>query len=96
MNQISILIWALVLLFREFNVIITDQISETFNSSARVDRINLLQRHFQLRNKKDGTIRLVGGRSGNEGNIEILHNGKYGSICDDDWSKNEANVGMIT
>jgi Scavenger receptor cysteine-rich domain len=26
------------------------------------------------------------------GNIEILHDGKWGAICDDEWDKNEATV----
>lgn len=26
------------------------------------------------------------------GNVEILHNGKWGAICDDEWDKNEAEV----
>lgn len=39
-----------------------------------------------------GSIKLVGGRDDHEGNIEVLHNGKWGIVCDDEWDKNEAEV----
>ncbi|RWS09612.1 Lysyl oxidase-like protein, partial [Dinothrombium tinctorium] len=41
---------------------------------------------------REGTLRLVGGQSRNEGNVEIYHAGKWGSICDDEWDLNEANI----
>jgi lysyl oxidase-like protein 2/3/4 len=60
---------------------------------SRDARTNLFQKYFKTKNKKDGTLRLVGGRTSSEGNVEILHNGRFGAICDDEWSKNEAEVG---
>lgn len=39
-----------------------------------------------------GSIKLVGGRDDHEGNVEVLHNGKWGIVCDDEWDKNEAEV----
>lgn len=27
-----------------------------------------------------------------KGNVEILHNGKWGAVCDDEWDANEAEV----
>lgn len=62
-------------------------------SKSRNVRTNLLKTFFKTKHKKDGTLRLVGGRTNSEGNVEILHNGRFGSICDDEWSKNEAEVG---
>lgn len=40
----------------------------------------------------EGQVRLVGGRSTAEGNVEIFHMGKWGSVCDDEWDLREAHV----
>ena len=37
-------------------------------------------------------MRLAGGSSSSEGRIEIFHNGRWGTVCDDDWDLNDANV----
>ncbi|KAF7996923.1 hypothetical protein HCN44_002569 [Aphidius gifuensis] len=42
--------------------------------------------------KKDGAVKLVGGKYNNEGNVEILHEGKWGNICDDEWDHLEATI----
>lgn len=46
----------------------------------------------QRRNEREGKIRLVGGETLFEGNVEINHMGQWGSICDDEWDMAEANV----
>lgn len=46
----------------------------------------------RVRKKREGELRLVGGQTLFEGNVEINHLGLWGSICDDEWDMDEANV----
>ena len=40
----------------------------------------------------NGTLRLVGGRSLNEGRVEICIDGVCGTVCDDYWDSSNARV----
>lgn len=37
-------------------------------------------------------VRLVGSEYPDRGTIEILHNGRWGTVCDDDFDKVDADV----
>jgi len=41
---------------------------------------------------EDGAVRLVGGAMAFEGRVEICLDGTYGTICDDYWTANAAEV----
>jgi hypothetical protein len=38
------------------------------------------------------TVRLADGNSVHEGRVEIFHNGQWGSVCDDSWTLEDAQV----
>ena len=38
------------------------------------------------------TLRLIGGSWPGEGRVEIFDSGRWGTVCDDNWDKNDARV----
>ena len=40
----------------------------------------------------NGSVRLADGPTPKEGRVELCENGEWGTVCDDRWSLNDANV----
>nr|CAH0101414.1 unnamed protein product [Daphnia galeata] len=58
----------------------------------RTDKAKLIQHYLKKNGRLEGMVRIVDGVLENEGNVEIYHSGKWGSICDDEWDIREATV----
>nr|XP_018909898.1 PREDICTED: lysyl oxidase homolog 3-like isoform X2 [Bemisia tabaci]XP_018909899.1 PREDICTED: lysyl oxidase homolog 3-like isoform X2 [Bemisia tabaci]XP_018909900.1 PREDICTED: lysyl oxidase homolog 3-like isoform X2 [Bemisia tabaci]XP_018909901.1 PREDICTED: lysyl oxidase homolog 3-like isoform X2 [Bemisia tabaci]XP_018909902.1 PREDICTED: lysyl oxidase homolog 3-like isoform X2 [Bemisia tabaci]XP_018909903.1 PREDICTED: lysyl oxidase homolog 3-like isoform X2 [Bemisia tabaci] len=52
-----------------------------------------VKKYYTKKHKyNDGVVRLVNGRTAAEGNVEVFHDGRWGSVCDDEFDEAEARV----
>lgn len=66
--------------------------NHTISKHHREKKSHLVKKYLRRLKKQEGLLKLVDGRGEYEGNVEIYHMGKWGSVCDDEWDMREATV----
>lgn len=68
-----------------FLLVISVTLLVVANRDPVSERQQLVRKHLKRLKKEEGAIKLVGGKQENEGNVEIFHDNRWGSICDDEF-----------
>ncbi|RLU20408.1 hypothetical protein DMN91_007018 [Ooceraea biroi] len=92
LRRIRVVHILMILLF-VFEFCTSNNDSWTNSHEKKMQIIKKLRKDFRKLKKQEGALTLTGSENGDyEGNVEILHDGKWGSICDDEWDDLEAGV----
>ncbi|XP_029171466.1 lysyl oxidase homolog 3A-like [Nylanderia fulva] len=85
--------FSLIVLLSVFEFCMSNNDTWTRNRDGKIRVIKKLKKDFRKLKKQEGALQLIGSENGSyEGNVEILHDGKWGGICDDEWDDLEARV----
>ena len=73
------------------NRIMTTDIAPT-EGTVSPPRTYLTATSYEPATTREPVIRLVGGTGPHEGRVELLYEGLYGTVCDDDWGNIDATI----